>query len=328
MLNKRQSSIQTFKVNKSLINETPQPEFSKINDWFFEEFHKTSITKFGFMSVIRNFDDETIYLKLYYVSEIIRDSLREIEDFVCAFYAHEKFEFKYTRCNILKIPLKQKIEEKSIDKLTNIHDLELLLQTQIEDDSWVGVDHLGTQGAYINDNPNKPKLIYYKWKQLLFEGFLEPEYEYILQNEPKFPRITNSAPKITELQLDNGNFELKIGADCFSISWKQEQNKHSRFSFKFRWRGVLVNFTAVGKSFGKSFTTVAEVNYFEQDYRFGVGMGSMGGGGIGPRPDIRVGNHKLNFDFGINYIQISDKEIIHDLNVKEHKGTICFQFII
>jgi len=185
----------TFGYYKNLVNEKVPNEFSVMNDWFFTEFSKISIVKFGFVSVIRYLHEDTLYLKLYYLSDIIRGSEREIDDFVCAFYAHGKFELEYSKCNILRIPLEQPISAESIEKLTNIKDLEFLLQSQLNGKSWIGVYPSGTMGSFTHYNPNQPLSIYNKWKSLLFEGYLELGYEDRLKQEEMESNSKNNQKK-------------------------------------------------------------------------------------------------------------------------------------
>lgn len=173
----------TFGYYRSLVNEKAPDEFSEMNDWFFIEFSKVSLIKFGFVSVIRYLHDDVLYLKLYYLSDTIRDSKREIDDFVCAFYAHEKFNLKYSKCNILKIPLEGTFSAKSIENQISIKALEFLLQSRLNDKSWIGVYPSGTMGSFTHYNPNQPLSTYNKWKSLLFEGYLEPGYEERLKQE-------------------------------------------------------------------------------------------------------------------------------------------------
>lgn len=326
MLNFYHPSLQTFGKHKSLINEKTTAAYDQINDWFFEHFHKTSLIQFGFMSVIRYLDADILYLKLYYIKEISIESKKKIEDFVCAFYANEKFELKYSRCNIIMIPIEKKMEEADFEKQKSIGNIEALLQLQLKEDSWVGVDKSGTEGAYTNSYPNKSKPIYNSWKQLLFEGFLEPGY--IIKNEPEISNKSEGAPEITEIQLANSNFKLSVGANCFSISWEQGFRVESRYTIPFKWRGHVFNLTAVGTALLKSYTAVAELECFGKEYRFGVGMSSIGGGRIGSFPDFRGGNYRLEFSFGKYYINVVEHKINPNLTVKDDKETVCFQFLL
>ena len=198
----------TFGYYRNLVNEKAPNEFSEMNEWFFTEFSKISLIKFGFVSFIRYLHEDTLYLKLYYLYDTIRDSKREIDDFVCTFYAHEKFELKYSKCNILHIQLKGTFSAKSIENQTTIKALESLLQSRLNDESWVGVFRSGTMGAYTNFNPNKPFSIYNRWKSLLFEGYLEPGYEEGLKKE----EMETSLQKDLELQSASDSSMQEIEA--------------------------------------------------------------------------------------------------------------------
>jgi hypothetical protein len=199
----------TFGYYRNLVNETAPDQFSEMNEWFFTEFSKISLIKFGFVSFIRYLHEDVLYLKLYYLSDTIRDSKREIDDFVCTFYAHEKFELKYSKCNILHIHLKGTFSAKCIENQTTIKALESLLQSRLNDESWVGVFSSGTMGAYTNFNPNKPFSIYNRWKSLLFEGYLEPEYEEGLKQE----EMESNSQNDLELQSASGSSmqEIEVG---------------------------------------------------------------------------------------------------------------------
>lgn len=114
-----------------------------------------------------------MFVKVYYLSVRLKKPEREMNQGVCAFYAREEYELKFSRCNILSIPVKKYISCESIEKQTNGKDLEYLLQSHLDEESLINVYPSGTMGAFTYFNPNQLLSISKSW-QLLDKGFLNP----------------------------------------------------------------------------------------------------------------------------------------------------------
>jgi hypothetical protein len=76
------NAIPTFGEFATLLNEKVRPEVANMNDWHLEYFFKKCLIQSGFISIIRFNYDDTLYLKLYYFNNKVKDNVREMEEFV------------------------------------------------------------------------------------------------------------------------------------------------------------------------------------------------------------------------------------------------------
>ena len=60
------SSIPTFGKFATLLNEKVRPEVATMNEWHFKNFFKKCLIQSGFISIIRYYYADTLYLKLYF----------------------------------------------------------------------------------------------------------------------------------------------------------------------------------------------------------------------------------------------------------------------
>ena len=321
------SSIPTFGKFASLLNEKVSPEVSNMNDWHFKNFFKKCLSQSGFISIIRFNYDDTLYVKLYFFDKKVRDNRREIEEFVTSYYLHEKYELKYKKCNIIRIPLKIQIDDEAIQKQNDIPSLESLLQLQLNDESWIGVDYTGTSGGLtIGANSDYPT--HQRRKSLLEEGYMNPDYEEKL-NIWLERKDTNNTPVWNKITRESDGLNINISPDKIVLSWDSPPiDTQVSYSIKFKWKGVHIKLTVL-EYFGQRSNTIrAIVEYLEKTYNFGVGRSSVGAGCMGEPPNIVVGNNKLKFQFGKNCMSISELINDHRLELMEDRKLSNFETLI
>jgi hypothetical protein len=266
----------TFGYYKNLINKQAPVEFSEMNDWFFTELSKMHLIKFGFVSVIRYLDEDTLYLKLYYLIEVTREHKENIDWFVCSFYAQEKFKLQYSQCNILDIPLDQSISAEAIQNATNINELETLLQTQLREDSLIGVSD--GKCAYTNSNPHKTD--FNLW------------YTYVYQ-----PYVESLKPK--------RDLEFQIIGNELILTWGYDRNGYQS-SITFEWRNILIKMIVSVNVMPMSREDIFTMNVNGESSRFGWGRRAGGQGSIGTKPSIYTLENYLSIHNGPNKIVFKD----------------------
>lgn len=318
------NSIPRFGKFASLLNEKVRPEIATLNDWHFNNFFKRCLINSGFVSIIRYNYDEILYLKLYYFTNKVKDNKREIEKFVSSYYMHEKDQLNYTKCNLIRIPLKIQIDDKEIQMQKDISSLELLLQLQLTEESWVGLDYTGTSGG-LTIGVNHDYSTHLQRKKILVEGCMHPNYEEKIK---KWVDIKdNSAPTVwTKIRRKFDGLNINISPDKIVLSWDSVpldiQVSHT---IQFIWNGIQIKLTVMEYYGQRSNTMRAVVEYFNKVYQYGVGRSSVGSGFMGEKPNIVFGNNKLEFQFGKNCISISDIIIDQSLELKEKKNVSNFQ---
>jgi hypothetical protein len=303
------NSIPTFGKFATLLNEKVRPEVANLNDWHLNHFFKKCLIQCGFISIIRYNYDDTLYLKLYFFDNKVRDNKREMEDFVTSYYLHEKYELKYKKCNIIRVPLKTQIDDEALLKQSNARTLESLLQLQLNDESWIGIDYTGTSGGLtIGVNPDYS--IHQRRKHLLVEGYMNPDYEgRIIKWLEREDATTQSV--WTRIKRKSDGLNVNISPDKIVLSWDSAPlDFQVSYSVQFKWKGVHIKLTILEYYGQRSNTIRAIVEYLEKTYKFGVGRSSVGAGCMGEKPNIVIGNNKLRFQFGKNCMFIS--ELIND----------------
>jgi hypothetical protein len=318
------SSIPTFGKFASLLNEKVRPEVATLNDWYFKNFFKKCLTQSGFISIIRFNYDDTLYVKLYFFDNKVRDNRRQMEEFVTSYYLHEKYELKYKKCNIIRIPLKIQVDDEAIQKQNDIPSLESLLQLQLNDESWIGVDYTGTSGGLtIGANPDYPT--HQRRKSLLEEGYMNPDY--VEKVNKWLERKDTIKPSVwTKIKRDSDGLNVNISTDKIVLSWSSVPLEvQVSYSIQFKWKEIHIKLT-VSEYYGQRSNTIrAIVEYFNKTYNFGVGRSSVGAGSMGEKPNIVIGNNMLKFQFGKNCISISDVIIDQCLELIENKTESNFQ---
>ena len=321
------SSIPTFGKFASLLNEKTNPEILDINSWHFENFTKECLIKSGFISIIRYLYNDTLYLKLYYFEKKIRDNKRQMEEFVAAYYLHEKKNLKYSRCNIIRIPLKEQIEDFTLQSINNISSIEFLLQSQLKEDSWIGIDFTGTTGG-LTIIPHQKKVAHERHKKLLMEGYMEQNYEervmkMIKESSIEKPIVWNT------LIRESDDLKISLSENIISLSWRSApiDTKISN-SIKFLWKGIPIELTAIEFYGQRSNTIRAIVRYNNKSYEFGYGRCSLGAGGFGEAPNIISENNKLKFEFGKNWISVTNTIIDPRLELMGKKTSSSFQLLL
>jgi hypothetical protein len=318
------SSIPTFGKFASLLNEKVRPEVATLNDWHFKKFFKKCLTQSGFISIIRFNYDDTLYVKLYFFDKKVRDNKRQMEEFVTSYYLHEKYELKYKKCNIIRIPLKIQVDDEAIQKQNDIPSLESLLQLQLNDESWIGVDYTGTSGGLtIGANPDYPT--HQRRKSLLEEGYMNPDY--VEKVNKWLERKDTIKPSVwTKIKRDSDGLNVNISTDKIVLSWSSVPLEvQVSYSIQFKWKEIHIKLTVLEYYGQRSNTIRAIVEYFNKTYNFGVGRSSVGAGSMGEKPNIVIGNNMLKFQFGKNCISISDVIIDQCLELIENKTESNFQ---
>jgi hypothetical protein len=286
-----------FKLYQHLINQQIPANYSKLNDFFFEHFFKDCFLKFGFLSIIRDIHENTLFLKVYYSVNKLCISEQKIDEFLSAFYKYEHPGLYYNHCNIIKIPIYFELNANFIVNISDINKLESLLQIdlQIKSDSWVGIDFTETKGSYTNYKPLQNKYIYQKLKQVLFDN----QINQWPVNEIRTPSLNESL-----YYLGNNNLAVNSDSTGFKISWKIQYGEETFHTIRFWWRDVLFKLVASGKYDRRSTATVAVLEFYNHQYLFGFGRASFSGGYIGTIPEIIIGNYQMKFNFGKNYIKV------------------------
>ncbi|HSN61302.1 MAG TPA: hypothetical protein VLR49_10230 [Ferruginibacter sp.] len=175
MDNSHTYGIPTYGRYSALITQPVTARVKEINDFTFKNFAQKSILKFGFFPVLRLIEGKKIYIKLYFYKSKIGRSKREIEDFASTYFAAEIAGLSYSSCNTITIPLEKLFSRQQIDACHSMDDLEILALGTLTDDSYVGVTFSGLEGG-LTVGPF-PIADYWRWKDLLNQGYLEPGFE-------------------------------------------------------------------------------------------------------------------------------------------------------
>lgn len=207
----------TFGTHHALITQPVSAAISHINDRCLASFGRKSITRYGFLSVLQRIEADTIYTKLYYYPEKIRDSKREIEDFAATFFYGEMEDLDYRYCNIIRIPIDTALQEDAINACQHMQELEQLIWNTLTEDSYVSVNPDGKEGGLTVTRFTKTD--YQLWKKLLEEGYLEPAYEEqckkeLEQNRPVIQHASIKPATIPgNVKTINVQFFVKNGGD-------------------------------------------------------------------------------------------------------------------
>jgi hypothetical protein len=127
----------------------------------------------------------------------------------------------------------------------------------------------------------------------------------------------NQENKVIKILLEKEGFNLSSRLNSFTLSWDSRPQTQLVYKLKFSWKGVIFRLTAIGTYNLRSNTTIAILEFEEHFHRFGIGQSSIGAGSIGDKPDIIIGNHKLEVSFGKNHIHLYQKGVGSDLNNEE-----------
>ncbi len=127
----------------------------------------------------------------------------------------------------------------------------------------------------------------------------------------------NQENKEIKILLEKEGFNLSSKLNSFTLSWDYRPQTQLVYKLKFRWKGIVFRLTAIGTYNLRSNTTIAILEFEKYFYRFGIGQSSIGAGAIGKKPDIILGNYKLEFSFGKNHIHLFQKGVGSDLNTEE-----------
>ncbi len=321
------NSIPTFGQYSTLINEKVTPEISGLNEYHYSNFYKRCLIENGFISVVRYVHDETIYLKLYYFEKKVRDNKREMEQFVSSFYLHESPQLNYSNCNILRILLKTDIEKDAILKQEDVAAVESLLQLQLNEDSWVGVDITGTSGG-LTMGANRDFAIHQHRKSLLAEGYMKPDYtEKVNQYIPE--QDSDKSYTYNKVFRESDGLLMNVSLYKIVLSWDAPPFEvQVSYSIKFKWKSTQFKLTVLEYYGQRSNTIKAIVEYLDKSYTFGFGRSSVGAGSIGETPDIRIGNEKLKFQFGKNTISITEVSTDNRLNSIQSITESNFELIV
>jgi hypothetical protein len=196
--------------HKKLLTRRVSEKVKLINDFTMNYFAKKSITKYGFFTSLRKIEKETIYIKLYYYPETIRNSNSEIQDFASEFYRSEINDMSYKHCNIIRIPLKIRVNSVEINSCQSMSEMELIFLNTLTNDSWIGTvprnRGKGTctiSGVYTS--------LYPRWKKLLEEGYLEPEYEEKCKADLLLTKVEKSMENKNSTKKYSNNSMKKYG---------------------------------------------------------------------------------------------------------------------
>jgi hypothetical protein len=318
------NSIPRFGTFASLLNEKVRPEIATLNDLHFNNFFKRCLIHSGFVSIIRYNYDEILYLKLYYFTNKAKDNKREIEQFVSSYYLHEKDQLKYTKCNIIRIPLKIEIDEELIQAQNDISSLESLLHHQLTEKSWVGVDFTGTSGG-LTIGVNHDHSIHLQRKNLFDKVYIDTSYEIEMNNSLE---INDSSKREiwTRITTKDDGLNISISPSMIVLSWSSVPiDVQVSHTIKLKWNGIQIRLTVMEYYGQRSNTLRALVECSNEIYNFGVGRSSVGAGSMGKIPNIVFGNNKLKFQFGKNSISILDMIIDQSAELIEKKNESNFQ---
>ena len=309
-----------FGTHGHLLLEQPNAEITAINEWYFKNITKCCLLTGGFIPFIRKQENETLYVKLYYFEERVKENKRDIEQFISSFYLHEKYNLKYTSCNIIRIPLKTSIEETTIHQLKNAREAETLIQWQLKEDSWIGVDYFGTEGGLtLEANPNREE--YELAKQALLNGLLNVCFDKHIQHKAK-------NGEFTVINRAKDGYKISVKKDQFILGWESGGKEHIKHTVNFTWNGIGFELTGLAYYGQRSNTIEAQLCYFNQTNRFGFGRSTVGAGAIGYVPNIIVGNTKLKFAFGNNWISVSEIAVGPRSEVELTKLNSAFEFML
>lgn len=310
------ASYPTFGAYKHLLSAPTDAEWTAINEWYFEHISKCCLLTGGFLPVIRKQEGDTLFVKLYYVEDRVKENKREIEQFVSSFYLHEPYNLNYSRCNIIRIPLKLPVNETTVHQLRNAQEAEALIQWQLNETSWVGVDHSGTQGGLTLD-PITDKQEYEQRKRALLDGVLNVCFEKRISRNPEYT-VINRAKE---------GYKISVKKDQFILGWDSVGKEHVSHSIEFIWNGISFGLTGLAYYGSRSNRIEAQLNYFNQSTRFGYGRSIVGAGAIGHIPNVIVGNTKLKFTFGNNWISVSEVAVGPRTESDLLKSKGSFEFI-
>lgn len=248
---KNESRIPTFGKYKSLITHDVSERVKQINDFTLKYFAKKSIINYGFFTVLRIIESETIYIKLYYYPERIGYSKREIEDFSAEFYRSEIKDLSYTHCNIIKIPLKTKVDSAEIHSCHSMNEMELIFLNTLTDDSYVGVSSSPPiEGGLTISRAYTP--LYPKWKKLLEAGYLEPEYEEKCKAELTIQE--EDLTKTNESKSDSNQEEKTMNIQVFTKTGGSQPDTYDAEVINKFFKGNLAKIWAMRDGYIPTFT--------------------------------------------------------------------------
>lgn len=314
----------TFGKFKSLLTEKYSDQILSLNQHFYEYFFKSCLTENGFISFIRYKNETTLYLKLYYFENTVRDDIREVENFINSFYFHEHSNLKYQSSNIIRVPIKCKTNLEFFRNKTDVKDVESVLLQLITDNSWIGVDFSGTQGGLtIGMNNNVAD-------HLLRMNKYRTKTHYVSDNRNDFHQnakltsesaITIGKEQPSEMRINLTNNQIVIG-------WDKSSNESEIIKdIRFIWMDIIFNLT-VNEFYGvRSNTIKARLSYLGNEYEFGVGRCSLGAGSFGCKPNIIIKNKTLKFIFGKHCISIKSELISKSEAIPDKNQLMSFSIL-
>lgn len=167
----------------NLLTQKVPPSITKINDHCLRLFGKKSLTHYGFLIVLRKRTTGTFYIKLYYNTTIIRECTNEILDFAASFYQGEFPDMKYEFGNIIRIPFINEVDPYRVWSCQSMTELESYLLSNIDGNTSIGLNMETLEGD--KRCSTVPVYVYRDWKNLLEDGYLEPDYEEKLTRQLK-----------------------------------------------------------------------------------------------------------------------------------------------
>jgi hypothetical protein len=183
-------------TRKHFILEPATDNVRKINQTVFEKYAKYWAIHYQFFPVMRYVKDDTLYIKFYY-SERRKNELRELTDLVNAFYQNFIGLTNYNNINCLTIPFSQQIPKAQLVACSSMAELEKTHLGTLDESSWIGCDRFGNGSVIAHGK--WPLGLFFKWNQLLAEGYFSQEYDEDYMAE----RLTEeeAIQKIKELKM-------------------------------------------------------------------------------------------------------------------------------
>jgi len=122
---------------------------------------------------------------------------------------------------------------------------------------------------------------------------------------------------------------VSVSLDKIVLSWDAPTcDIQVSNSIKFKWNSTHFKLTVIEYYGQRSNTIEAILEYLDKSYKFGFGRSSVGAGRMGETPDIRIGNEKLNFQFGKSTISITEVSIDNRINRIQEITAANFELII
>lgn len=303
--------LPSFKMYQHLLNE--DSEFPHLNQFHFSNFSKDCLIKCGFISMIRSLQNDTLYLKLYYYPEKIRNHKREIENFVSSFYLHEPNPLNYKSCNLILIPIHSHFDIQELNQHIDIISSEKFLQSLLNENSWLGMNMDGTEGSltvYSFDDKESHEL----HKQMLMDGFLEDDYEERLMKE--------SLKATTGIRIRFEKFKMALVWDEIS------KGDNKKVTLHFKWKDHVFKLTCKAYYGERHRSNRIELEHLNKTYEFGVGIGTIGMGYSGKRPEINIGDYELKFDIGFDWVRICEISNFGDESKSSNDTNSVFQIVL